>query len=355
MKRVFGLSLLGSAALLTAVLPALAQEASSGPVQTPPAAEARIGKTTVSGDGDLSGDSQELLIRVDKTNLFGSPVFLYGRGKVGQQRQRAYDLHRWGSEIGMGWVLDPQTRLQAGYRLDSYSTFNVSPDSDPAYRDVAGRSDVGALGLLLMRDKRNDQYCATYGYRFRLGGELAVRGWGGDYNFGRLESDFAVYYTPCQEKMAGSLWEDLILVEHLRLGWMEAFGSNDETPFFERYFVGGGNTVRGHRGDWLSPRRLDDQFIGGGAELVNNIEARLPVFKDTFRRRLFAVTFFDMGRSYRRFSHIGDFGYGAGVGLHYIVHFWQIHGVLRADFGVNLAPEGDDSSTRLNIVFGSPF
>jgi len=43
------------------------------------------------------------------------------------------------------------------------------------------------------------------------------------------------------------------------------------------------------------------------------------------------------------------------VGLRTIVHFWEIHGVLRADFGVNLAREDDDSSTRLNIIFGSPF
>lgn len=343
MNNFSWIGFLSAAVLLTGGVP-------PAQAQGPP-----FGKFTVSGDGDLSDDSQELLIRVEKRNLLGSPMFLFSRGKVGQQQSTPYDLHRWGGEFGIGWELDPKTDLQVGYRKDSASVFNVSPDSDAAYRDVAGRSDVGALGFLLVRDIRDDPTCATCGSRFRLGGELAVRGWGGDYNFGRLESDLALYFTPLRERAADSVWEDLIFVEHLRVGWMEDFGSSDEVPFFERYFVGGANTVRGHRGDWLSPRRIDDQFIGGEVELVNNVEARLPLFKETFHRRLFAIAFFDMGRSYRRFSQIGDFGYGAGVGLHYVVHFWKIDGVLRADFGVNLAREDDDSLTRLNIKFGAPF
>ena len=182
-----------------------------------------------------------------------------------------------------------------------------------------------------------------------------MRGWGGDYNFGRLGSDFAIYLTPLREKAAGTLWEDLTFAEHLRLGWMEDFGSSDEVPFFERYFVGGASTVRGHRGYWLTPRGVDDQFVGGEIEMINNVEARLPVFKETFHRRLSTAAFFDVGRAYRRFSNVGDFGYGAGMGLRYVVHFWEIDGVLRADYGINLSREGDDSSARFHITFGSLF
>jgi len=346
---------LAAAALLAvSAVPARAEEPGGGPTEQTPTVEGRGRHWKVDGDGDISADSQALTVRLQARDLFQSPFFLSGRGMVGQRRQRDYDLYRWGEEFGAGWALDAKTDLLATYRLENFSTRNLSPDADPAFRDVGGSSTVGELGLSLNYDGRDEPYYATSGSRTRLTGDLAVRGWGGDYNFGRLEGDYAVYWTPWKGKTSG-LWEEVTFAEHLRLGWTAPFGSSDEVPFFERYFVGGGSTVRGHRGDWLSPRRIDDQFIGGEVEFLQNVEARLPVFKGTFRRRLFAAAFFDVGRSYRKFSDFGDFGYGAGLGLRYVVHFWQVHGVLRFDYGVNLAPEDDDSTSNLHIVFGSPF
>lgn len=335
--------------------PSYAQEpAGAGPVEQTPAVEGRFRNWKVDGDGDIAAQSQDLTIRVQARDLFDSPFFLSARGMVGQRQFRDYDLHRWGQEFGAGWALDPETDLLAAYRLENFSTFDVSPDADPAYREVAGRSTVGAFLLSLTRDARNEKYYPTSGYRARLTGDLAVRGWGGDYSFGRLEGDVAGYWTPWKDQERGLLSE-LTFVEHARLGWMEAFGSTDEVPFFERYYVGSGSTVRGHRGDWLSPRRIDDQFIGGETVFFNNVEARLPVFKELFDRKLFTAAFFDMGRSWRKFRDFGDLGYGAGAGLRYIVHLGPVHGVLRFDYGFNLAREGDDRRNRLHVVFGSPF
>lgn len=336
-------------------LTAWAQEPAAGPVEQTPKVEGQFRNIKVDGDGDVTSSSQDLTIRVQARDLFQSPFFVSGRGMVGQRQLRDYDLHRWGGELGAGWALDPKTDLLATYRLESFSTHNVSPDADPAFRDVQGLSRVGAFGLAVMRDTRDDPLYPTAGRRMRLGSELAVKGWGGDYSFGRLQGDYAGYWTPWKERGEGVWWEEITFVERFRIGWMEAFGSTDEVPFFERYFVGSGSSVRGHRGDWLSPRRIDDQFIGGETEFINNVEARLPIFKERFKRKLFTAAFFDVGRSWRRFSEAGDFGYGAGAGLRYVVHLGPVHGVLRFDYGFNLAHEDDDTTGRLHIVFGSAF
>ena len=319
------------------------------------AVESRFGKVKVDGSGDLSDDTQELNMGVQVRELFDSPLFIHGEGRIGQEKLLPYDLHHWGGEVGVGYALDKTTDLAATYRLDDYSVFNVGRDADPAFRTVQGVSGVSALGLGLKRDQRDNALYPTTGTQGRVKGELALRGWGGDYNFGRLDSEFAVYTTPFRGKAAGQWWEEVTFVEHLRLGWVESFGATDEVPFFERYFSGGASTVRGHRGRWLTPRGSDGQFVGGKIQLFNNIEARLPIFREIFHRRLSVATFFDVGRTYRRFSEIGDFGYGLGGGLRYAVKIWEIQGVARLDYGFNLAREDDDSSSRLHLTFGIPF
>ena len=332
--------------VLTAAAPAQAQEAASQPAPEVPAVTYKIGRLKIDGSGDYSENNQELNIRAQLRDLFHTHWFVSGEGKLGRDLYRDYDLTRVGAQAAVGRALDGSTDLTASYRLEEVNVFHVSPDATPAYRNAAGRNTLGILGLSFNRDQRDDSTAATRGTRVQLTGELAWRGVGSSDNFGRLESDFSFYATP---------WKDLTLVEHLRLGWMEDFGPNDEVPFFERYFVGGSSTVRGHRGRWLTPRGIDDQFIGGEIEAVNNVEARWPILKELFHRRLTGAVFFDAGRAFRRFSDVGEFGYGLGAGLRYAVHCGPIQGVLRADMGFNPDPKEDDSTANLHITFGMPF
>lgn len=177
---------------------------------------------------------------------------------------------------------------------------------------------------------------------------------GGDYNFGRREADAAIYGTPLRGRDTPVL-NGVTFVDRFLFGWMEQFGASDYVPFFERYYVGGTNTVRGHRTRWLTPRGLEEQCVGGEIELVTNLEARVPIFPQTFNRQLSAAVFFDVGRSYHRFSEIGDFGYGFGGGLRYVAHIWKLTAVLRADYAFSLGHEGDDAVARLHLSFGLPF
>lgn len=113
--------------------------------------------------------------------------------------------------------------------------------------------------------------------------------------------------------------------------------------------------MRGSRSRWYSPRGIDQEFVGGELQIVNNVEARLPIFARWFDRRLSAATFFDLGRSWHHWSEIGDFGYGVGAGLRYRVRLGPLSGVARADYGVNLDREGDNTASHVHLTFGLPF
>lgn len=331
-----------------------AEEQSTNRIQDAAAIEYVLHGVRLRGSGRISDSTQQVRGGVEVKNILPRNLVITGEGRFSHERRLPYDLRQWGGELGVGRALSDADSVVATYRLDGYKVYNVGNNSDPAFRSVKGRSQVSALGAAWRHDTRDDRYYPTSGIRSKLGGELALEALGGDYDFGRLEAEIAAYATPFRER-PDSLLNQITLVEHFKTGWVENFGASDDVPFFERYFVGGSATVRGHRSRWLTPRGLEQQFVGGEILVVNNVEARVPIFPKTFNRQLSAATFFDAGRSYRRFSDIGDFGYGVGVGLRYVAHWWRLHGVVRADWGINLQNEGDDSKARLHVTIGVPF
>lgn len=330
-------------------------EPSSERVTDVAAIEHTVGRVKLKASGNLSGSVQGIRGGGRITHMFGSPFFASANARFDQERRLPYDLRHWGGDIGVGWAFTEQTGLTTKYRLDSYKVFNTGDSVDPAFRTVTGRSEVTALGLGLQHDSRDDRFYPTSGDRWRLESELAMEALGGDYNFGRVEAEWATYLTPFRQRVASGFLQEVTVVEHASVGWVAPFGETDAVPFFERYFVGGTTTVRGHRSRWLTPRGLEDQFVGGELKLVNNIELRVPIFPTQFNRQLSAAVFFDAGRAFHRFSEIGDFGYGVGGGLRYLVHFWKIQGVVRADYAFSLDHEGDDSTSRFHLTFGLPF
>ncbi|MBI3087696.1 MAG: BamA/TamA family outer membrane protein [Candidatus Omnitrophica bacterium] len=310
------------------------------------ALEHQAGRVKLKGSGKIWGDVVRLKGGAEVRRLFNSPLFFAGETRFDREERLPYDLTHWGGHVGLGWVFNDSTSLLAKYRLDSYKVFNTGPNVDPAFLAVAGRNQVTALGLVLRIDSRDDEFYPTSGVKAKVEGELALEPLGGDYDFGRLHADAAVYVTRL---------EKVTFVERVRVGWVENFGDTDGVPFFERYFAGGPSTVRGHRSRWLTPRGLEQQFVGGEILVVNNLEARRPIFETLFDRRLSAALFFDAGRAYRRFSDLGDFGYGVGGGLRYVVKLGPLQGVLRTDYAFSLDDEGDDASSKLHVTFGMPF
>jgi len=316
--------------------------------------EQRIGRVKLKGSGRLLGDTQRLRGGLEITHLQNTPWFLTGEARFDQERREPYDLRLWGGEGGLGYAFSETTSIVGTYRLDHDKVFNTGSNADPAFRSVEGRSITSAMAVAFRHDSRDDGWYPTHGLRATVGGEVALKAFGGDYDFGRIETDVAYYHTPFRDRDGGFL-KDLTFVEHAKVGWVENFGGTDDVPFFERYFVGGTATVRGHRPRWLTPRGLEQQFVGGEIIVVNNLEARIPVLPSVFHRRLSAATFFDVGRTYHRFSEIGDFGYGVGGGLRYVLKVWGITGVVRADVGLNVDREGDDSRARWHLSLGMPF
>jgi outer membrane protein insertion porin family len=141
------------------------------------------------------------------------------------------------------------------------------------------------------------------------------------------ETDFlkslsqAQYYVPFRRNVvAGSV----------RIGVARGFQDTIQIPLSQRFFAGGGRTIRGFELDTAGP--LDPQTqepVGGNALFILNLEYRFPVFG-----ALGGVVFYDYGNVFSLIENIdfGDLRKTAGFGLRYRTPL----GPLTADWGYKL-------------------
>jgi outer membrane protein insertion porin family len=119
---------------------------------------------------------------------------------------------------------------------------------------------------------------------------------------------------------------DITFGAHAAIGWMEHFGSSKDVPFFERFYVGSGSTVRGFEWGKAGPSSAQGTPLGGDCVTAGNLEVRFPIYQ-----KLKGVLFYDTGRAFNGLDELGhiDLRDSAGLGLRYLTP-WL---VVRADYG----------------------
>jgi outer membrane protein insertion porin family len=205
----------------------------------------------------------------------------------------------------------------------------------------------------------------TGGYR-----DLRVQGaggfLGGDNDFYTLSTTLQKYY---------SISPGVVLAARVRVGYADAFGDSKDTgvPIENRYFAGGGNSVRGYEENSLGPREVDSGGtqevvpVGGRFLALTNVEIRYPI-PLLSRLNFSGAVFFDGGNvwSSLRSASVGDlrllvdeedvdvedYRYSTGLGIRYNTPV----GPIRLDYGLPLKFEEDQSSKgRFHISLGQIF
>ena len=204
------------------------------------------------------------------------------------------------------------------------------------------------------------------GYR-DIRAELAGGPLGADNSFYTLNTALQKYWRVRRSS---------VFALRARIGYADAYGSskNDGVPVENRYFTGGGNSVRGFKENSLGPRAVvetspdvfEETNVGGRFLLIANAEIRfpLPYFS---RYRFSAAMFADAGNSWRSLSSVElnnfrlyashgevtekDFRYTVGLGLRYNTPV----GPIRLDFGIPIKREPDDKLGRFHLSLGQIF
>lgn len=245
-------------------------------------------------------------------------------------------------EKGVGVNADVTRR----YGRTSYVTAGVSVDATRS-REIKdgtlttlGRDLVtlGTLGDLLL-DRSNDPLSPTSGWRLsaRLEPTLIV----GDTNLPYLRAVAqGTYYQPLDKRAA------TVVAGRLRLGRI-VNGTVDQIPASQRFYAGGGGSVRGFPYQAVGPRLADNTPRGG----VFLLESSLEVRRDLTPKWGVAV-FADAGAVGSSGPvDLQDLAVGAGIGVRYNLGFAPI----RVDFATPVARRKGEPILQVYVSIGQSF
>ena len=128
---------------------------------------------------------------------------------------------------------------------------------------------VGLPSLTFIRDRRDDPIESKSGNYTTFDAGVASGVFGSEAAFGRVLAQNTTY-TAFRKKT-------IVFATSVRVGLAQPFGGTSELPLPERFFAGGGNSLRGFAINQAGPRDLNTgEPLGGNALLVANVELRLP-------------------------------------------------------------------------------
>jgi outer membrane protein insertion porin family len=249
-----------------------------------------------------------------------------------------YDKRAMGTSIGFGKELSEYVGGNIIYNLEQAEIANVAEDASSLIKDQEGKKITSSISPSIWKDTRDSYLDPTTGSRHALYTTFA--GIGGDNYFvkGLIDS---IWYFPV-------IWDTTFSVRG-RFGYASGFAGR-KLPLYERFYVGGINTVRGLGFGEAGPRNEEGEKIGGNKELIFNVEYLFPIEKNL---RLKGVLFFDAGRSFDEGENlsIAKLRPTAGFGLRWISPF----GPIRLEWGFNLSQKADESSSKIEFSMGGLF
>jgi outer membrane protein insertion porin family len=251
-----------------------------------------------------------------------------------------YNYESLGTNLRLSHPFAEFWRWFLSYRLTQDRISSVESVS-PALLAEEGTRVTSLVSGALVRDSRDSIMAPTRGGVVNLSADVA--GLGGDSRYVKTIGS-VTYFTP--------IWLDHVLSGRLEAGHGFGWGGKD-FPLFERFYLGGPNSIRGVKFRRISPVDETGTRIGGTTELLGNAEYIVPVPFLSVLGTVRVAAFFDIGNVYgfgTRFDPT-DTREAAGAGVRWLSPF----GPIRVDYGINLDRRKGEDFGALHFSVGSPF
>jgi len=247
----------------------------------------------------------------------------------------SYSVDSLGGGVNIGYPISETARLSFGLSVqqDSIDTGLYTVDEIFDFMEKEGDSFLNFKGSAGWSESTlNRGVLATRGHSQSLVFETTIPG-----------SDLSFYKLDYNGQLFVPMTKDYTLRMHTRLGYGDAYGSTERLPFYEHYYAGGFNSVRGFEDSSLGPRSTpsdgtrpgtvkdpdqDPLPFGGNVLVQGGLEVLFPMPFVKDQRSLRTSLFWDVGNVFDTNCpsgsnncsdiDIGDMASSVGVGLTWI-------------------------------------
>ncbi len=257
-----------------------------------------------------------------------------------------FDRRSFGGSVSLGRQLFDWSSIRLGYQIEDVDVGDFRTTVPAAFnQNLSGLTS--SASVTLARDTRNNRIFPTKGMYASSSVEYA--GLGGDNEFLRWTENFR-YYQP--------IWKGLVGKINMTIAQISSLNSLP-VPLFERFFMGGVNSLRGYTLRSVGPSVQipnsvaggDNRFVYGGNKMLQfNFELEFPIYEPAGFRM---VTFVDAGNTFAEDQNFAlnrlrsDFGFG--------LRWNSPLGPLRFEWGIPFGRDPGEDPIVFNFTIGSFF
>ncbi len=239
-------------------------------------------------------------------------------------------------------IFDEFTSITGGYKFEQVNVRNMDDGVSQELLDQKGRQWVSQFSVMLDRDTRDNLIDPTSGYNINVLGAVSPKLAGSTENFYRLEAKGSYYY---------SFWDKaIVLMLGAKIGTVANFDRDKEVPLFERYFLGGGDSLRGFPYREVSPVDENGANVGGQSMLLITGEVSHPIW-----RFIRGAAFVDIGNAWADSYNysLNKINIGAGYGLR--IKLPYLNAPIRLDLAYPVLSNQEDLDKKLRFHFNMGF
>ncbi|MDL1958877.1 MAG: outer membrane protein assembly factor BamA [Deltaproteobacteria bacterium] len=322
------------------------------------------------GAGYSSVENLMFMGEISQRNFLGKGQSLSFRGILGSKTNRyslnfvepyfmdtrlllGIELYNWeyeyndyakestGGAVRFGYPLTDDISTFIKLRMDDTDISDYSSNASTIIEDSLDIHTTRSVSIGLSQDTRDDYYNPAHGWYNKASVEYAGGLLGGDSAFVKLEGR-ASYYHP--------IWKAIIGHVNGGIGYVTE-GSSGKLPIYEKFFLGGMDSVRGFKYGDVSP--IDPETgdrIGGEYMGFMQLETIFPLLKNM---GLNGVCFLDMGNVWEKDSayDLGDLRKSVGLGVRWLSPM----GPLSIEWGYNIDKEEGDDTSNWEFRMGGSF